>query len=194
MPPKGLLLIISGPSGVGKGSICHLLLRRNPQLAYSVSATTRSPRQGEKEGVNYYFVDHKCFKSMIDQGEFLEWAEVYHNYYGTPRSTVEELLSQGKDVILEIDTQGAIQVKAACPEGIFIFILPPSYDELKRRIVGRRSEDHHSLNCRLNSSTKEMDLAEQYDYTVINDDLEETVEEIEAIIKREKAKSCGKGD
>jgi guanylate kinase len=194
MSKRGLLLIISGPSGVGKGSICRILLQRNPQLVYSVSATTRAPRQGEIEGVNYFFVERQDFLHMIDEGEFLEWAEVYNNFYGTPRSAVGKLLAAGKDVILEIDTQGAIQIKRTCPEGIFIFVLPPSFEELKKRIIGRGSENQKSLDCRLNAYAQEIDMIDKYDHTVINDNLHKTVEQIEEIIEQEKAKSLGKGD
>lgn len=194
MSKRGLLLIISGPSGVGKGSICRILLQRNPQLVYSVSATTRAPRQGEIEGVNYFFLESKDFLRMINEGEFLEWAEVYNNFYGTPRSAVEKLLARGKDVILEIDTQGAVQIKKTCPEGIFIFVLPPSFEELKKRIIGRGSENQKSLDCRLNAYAQEIDMIDKYDHTVINDNLHKAVEQIEEIIEQEKAKSLGKGD
>lgn len=186
MSMKGLLFVISGPSGVGKGSICHQLLAKNPQLHYSVSATTREPRKGEEEGINYFFLNKADFLDKIQKQEFLEWAEVYGNYYGTLQSKVQALRAAGQDVILEIDTQGAMQVKAACPEGIFIFILPPALEELTKRIRKRGSETPESLLRRTSKAEGEIAMASEYDYTVINDDLEQAVAELEGIIHREK--------
>ena len=134
MKKRGVLIVISGPSGAGKGTICKALLEKKDDLFLSVSATTREPRAGEVHGVNYYFLSKEEFLNKVDEGDFLEWAEVYGNYYGTPKSKVEEMLNEGKNVILEIDIQGALKVKENCEDGVFIFILPPSMEELKQRI------------------------------------------------------------
>lgn len=182
---RGLLLVISGPSGAGKGTICKELLRRGDYWL-SVSATTRAPRKGEKEAVNYYFLDKTEFIKKIDAGDFLEYAEVYGNYYGTPKSKVLEKLDEGKDVVLEIDIQGALKVKEAYPEGVFIFILPPSMEELKNRIIKRESETPESLMTRFKSAYKEINYVSKYNYAVINDKVDDAVNKIESIITAEK--------
>ena len=137
---QGCLIVISGPSGTGKGTVCSALLGKHPEIAYSISATTRKPRTGEQDGVNYYFKEKSIFEQMIKDGELLEWAEVYGNYYGTPLAPIREKLAQGRDILLEIDTQGALNVMEKFPEGVFIFILPPSLAELERRIRGRGTD------------------------------------------------------
>lgn len=180
---RGSLLVLSGPSGVGKGTICQRLIADDPQLHYSVSATTRSPRPGEINGFNYYFISRERFLEIIAKEAFLEWAEVFGNYYGTPREAVWEKLSQGKDVLLEIDVQGAMKVKASCPEGVFVFILPPSLEELKNRIKKRGSETEESLLCRVAQAEQEIAMAEHYHFQVINDDLERAVAQVKEIIK-----------
>lgn len=185
---RGLLIVISGPSGAGKGTICKSFLERNPEVAISVSATTRSPRKGEVEGVNYYFMSKEEFKGKIEDNDFLEYAEVYDNFYGTPKSNVEELLESGKDVILEIDIQGALKVKENTEEGVFIFILPPSMEELKARIIKRGSETPESLMKRFKSAYKEINFISRYNYAVVNDEVETAVEKLEAIISAEKCR------
>ena len=185
---RGLLIVISGPSGAGKGTICKSFLERNPEVAISVSATTRSPRNGEVEGVNYYFMSKEDFKAKIEANDFLEYAEVYDNFYGTPKSNVEELLASGKDVILEIDIQGALKVKENTEEGVFIFILPPSMEELKARIIKRGSETPESLMKRFKSAYKEINFISRYNYAVVNDEVETAVEKLEAIIAAEKCR------
>ncbi|MGM9934466.1 MAG: guanylate kinase [Clostridium sp.] len=185
---RGLLIVISGPSGAGKGTICKSFLERNPEVAISVSATTRSPRKGEVEGVNYYFMSKEEFKGKIEDNDFLEYAEVYDNFYGTPKSNVEELLEGGKDVILEIDIQGALKVKENTEEGVFIFILPPSMEELKARIIKRGSETPESLMKRFKSAYKEINFISRYNYAVVNDEVETAVEKLEAIISAEKCR------
>ena len=141
MVDRGLLLIVSGPSGVGKGSICKALLAKDDSTIYSISVTTRQPRKDEIEGKNYYFISEEEFLKRRDNGEFLEWAKVFGNYYATPAAEIEGLLDSGKNVVLEIDTQGAMQLKSVCPKGIYIFILPPSFEELEKRIISRGSGD-----------------------------------------------------
>ena len=185
---RGLLIVISGPSGAGKGTICKSFLERNPEVAISVSATTRSPRKGEVEGVNYYFMSKEQFKDKIAENDFLEYAEVYDNFYGTPKSNVEELLESGRDVILEIDIQGALKVKEITEEGVFIFILPPSMEELKARIIKRGSETPESLMKRFKSAYKEINFISRYNYAVVNDEVETAVEKLEAIICAEKCR------
>lgn len=188
MENKGVLIVISGPSGAGKGTICKALLEKNKDLYLSISATTRAPRKGEEDGVNYYFLNKEEFKKKIEEDDFLEYAEVYGNYYGTPKSKVNEMLKEGKNVILEIDIQGALQVKENCNDGIFIFILPPSMEELKNRIINRGSETPESLIERFNSAYKEINYISKYNYGVINDTVKEAVEKIENILAAEKCR------
>lgn len=183
---KGLLLVISGPSGCGKGTICKKLLSRNQNINFSISATTRKPRKGEANGINYFFVGKEEFKNMIKNDEFLEYASVHGNYYGTPKKYVFEKMAEGENIILEIDVQGALQIKEKYPEGVFIFILPPSMEELKNRIVKRGTESKEDIDRRLNNAYKEIELAKQYDYIVLNDQVLSAVEKIESIIIAEK--------
>ncbi|WP_238882539.1 guanylate kinase [Clostridium sp. YIM B02551] len=185
---RGLLIVISGPSGAGKGTICKALLEKNDDLFISVSATTRNPRAGEIDGVNYYFLDKDSFKEKINSGDFLEYAEVYGNYYGTPKSKVEEMLLSGKDVILEIDIQGALKVKENSQEGIFVFILPPSMEELKKRIIKRGSETEESLMTRFKSAYQEINYVSTYNYAVVNDEVHEAVKKIESILTAERCR------
>lgn len=184
---KGLLVVISGPSGAGKGTICKALLQKQ-DFWISVSATTRKPRNGEVDGKSYYFLEVDEFKNRIANDGFLEYAEVYGNYYGTPKASVEEKLNQGEDVILEIDIQGALKVKENYPEGVFIFILPPSMEELKKRIIGRGSETKESLLRRFTSAYKEINYVSKYNYAVINDEVEEATKKIESIIIAERCR------
>lgn len=185
---KGFLLIISGPAGTGKGTVCKELLRRNKDIVFSVSATTRKPREGEIDGVNYYFVNEEKFKSMIENDEFLEYAYVHTNYYGTPKKFVLEQIEKGEIVLLEIDVQGAMQIKKNYPEAVFIFLLPPTMEELKNRIIKRGTESEEDINRRYENAFKELDFVDNYDYFVINDVIEDAVADIEAIIKAEKLK------
>lgn len=188
MVNKGLLILLSGPSGVGKGTLCTYLRSELENLAYSVSATTRKARHGEVDGVNYYFLSHEEFLTRRDNEDFLEWAEVYGNYYGTPKATVEQNLTQGKDVILEIDIQGALRVKELYPEAVCIFIMPPSKSELEKRIKGRGTDSEEVIAKRLCCVEKELNSAIKYDYLVVNDVIEKAGIKVRAIITSEKCR------
>ena len=185
---RGLLIVISGPSGAGKGTICKALLEKRDDLFISVSATTRSPRAGEVDGVNYHFLTKEDFISRVESNDFLEYAEVHGNMYGTPKFKVEEMLAEGKNVILEIDIQGALKVKENFSEGVFIFILPPSMEELKQRIIKRGSETEESLMTRFKNAYKEINYVSKYNYAVVNDTIELAVEKVESIITAEKCR------
>ncbi len=178
---KGLLIVVSGPSGTGKGTVCGELLTQAQDLAYSISATTRQPRAGEVDGRNYYFMEKAEFEQKIAEGGFLEYANVYGNYYGTPLAKIEERLAAGEDILLEIDTQGALNVMQKCPDGLFIFLVPPSLAELERRIRGRGSETAESLERRMGSAKKEIEDGRKYGYVVVNDTVKKAVSRIMAI-------------
>ncbi|MBP2630872.1 MAG: Guanylate kinase [Firmicutes bacterium] len=186
MQQQGNLIVISGPSATGKGTICKELLKQYTDISYSVSATTRAPRQGEVNGVNYWFTSKDEFKNMISNGKLLEWAEVYGNYYGTPIERVKASLALGKDIILEIDTQGAMQVKKNFPQGIFIYIVPPSLEALVERIYKRGTDSTESIECRLNSAAEEIMNAINYNYIVVNDIVASAVDKVLSIIKAER--------
>jgi len=188
MKRTGLLIVVSGPSGAGKGTICKELLSRNENIHLSVSATTRGPRTGEVDGVNYHFIDKNLFKERIEKNAFLEYAEVYHNFYGTPSDFVMEKINKGEDVLLEIDIQGALQVKKNFPEGVFVFILPPSLMELKSRIIKRNSETAETLNTRFSSAMSEIAQIDNYNYFIINDVVDDATGRLEAIIEAEKCR------
>ncbi|WP_274650504.1 guanylate kinase [Paenibacillus humicola] len=182
---KGLLVVLSGPSGVGKGTVCSVLRRKQADLVYSVSATTRAPRQGEIDGINYFFKTREQFQDMIATDALLEYAEYVGNYYGTPRDFVERTLCAGKDIILEIEVQGALKVKEKFPEGVFIFLLPPSLDELKQRITGRGTEAAEVIDHRMSVAMEEMNLIQYYDYAVVNDEIDAACHRIQSIITAE---------
>jgi len=183
---KGILVVLSGPSGAGKGTVSRALQRDNPTLRLSVSATTRAPRKGEVEGLHYHFLEKEVFKELITNNQLLEWAEVYGNYYGTLRQFVQDSLVQGDDVMLEIDIQGALQVKEKFPEAVLIFIAPPSKSDLRSRLVSRGTDSRKEIEKRLSCVASEMELARRYDYIVINDDVTQALEKIQAIITAEK--------
>jgi guanylate kinase len=187
MTNNGLLIVISGPSGAGKGTICKAL-SEDQDLWISVSATTREPRSGEVDGVNYYFLNKQEFIDKINEDDFFEYAEVYGNYYGTPKWKTLEAIYSGKDVVLEIDIQGALKVKQQYPEGVFIFILPPSMEELKQRIINRGTETEESLIRRFKSAYQEVNYISKYNYAVVNDTVENAVDKIKAILTAEKCR------
>jgi guanylate kinase len=182
---KGRLFVISGPSGAGKGSISKRILAEVPDLVYSVSMTTRPPRPDEVNGKNYYFVTREEFEKTLADDGLLEYAQVYGEYYGTPRAMVMESLSNGLDVVLEIDIQGAMNIRRNYPKGVLIFILPPSMGELRKRITGRGSESEGNIELRLGEALKEIAYIDKYDYCVVNGDLDEAVERVKAIITAE---------
>jgi len=185
---KGLLLVISGPSGVGKGTIRERIFEIFPDLKYSVSVTTRLPRQGEREGEDYYFITKDKFKKMIEESRFAEWAIVYGEYKGTPLDFLVEQRQKGNDVLLEIDVQGALQIKSKFPEGIFIFIAPPSLEDLKKRLQRRKTETEEELEKRLEDALEEIGYIKNYDYLVVNEDLEVAVKKVESIIIAERCR------
>ena len=191
---RGLLIVISGASGTGKGTVCKKLLNDLPEVSYSVSATTRTPRPGEVDGKEYYFLKVDEFKAWIAEEKFLEYAEVYGNFYGTPLNKIEERLNRGEDILLEIDVQGALNVKKKCPDGIYIFLLPPSLDELKRRIEGRGTENPESLSRRLKNAVAEIKIGLQYDYVVVNDTIDNAAAQIKSILAAERLKVARNSD
>lgn len=182
---KGKLIILSGPSGVGKGTVREKLFCMNDlNLSYSISMTTRKPRANERDGLDYFFVNEDDFLKKIKDNELIEWAQFVGNYYGTPRTYVEDLLEAGKNVVLEIEVQGATQVKSMFPDAITIFIVPPSIEELEKRIRKRRTEEEDVVLQRLNKAKYELTLTDQYRYVVENKSVEQTVCEVEEIIRK----------
>lgn len=178
---QGTLYVISAPSGAGKTSLARALLERMEGVTFSVSHTTRAPRPGERDGVDYHFVDREAFRAMVDQGEFLEHAQVFDHYYGTARSSVVEALAAGLDVVLDIDWQGARQVRAAMPQALSVFVLPPSREALERRLRGRGQDDDAVIARRMADAQRECAHYEEYDYMVVNDDFDTALAELGAI-------------
>jgi guanylate kinase len=180
---KGSLYIISAPSGAGKTSLVKALIERDPKITVSISHTTRDKRPGEEDGINYHFVDKTIFQEMIDKGEFLEYAEVFDNFYGTAGSSVEEQLAHGQDVILEIDWQGARQIRELVPEYISIFILPPSRSALQARLTDRGQDSEEVINRRMRDSISETSHYDEYDFLVVNDDFDTALEDLDTIFR-----------
>ena len=186
MTKRGLLIVLSGPSGVGKGTVRAAIFSKGEQkFVYSISATTRLPRTGETDGVDYFFKTREEFEQMIQNKQLLEYAEYVGNYYGTPLEYVENTLATGKDVFLEIDVQGAIQVRELMPDGVFIFLTPPDLNELESRIVNRGTDSDEVIAKRMKTAREELELMKYYDYSVVNDTVDNAVQKIEAIIQTE---------
>ena len=186
---KSMLIVISGPSGVGKGTIYNRLLNNDPSLTFSVSVTTRAPREGEIDGVHYFFISEEKYQELEAQGAFLEHATVHGHSYGTLKSQIQEKMEKGYNVVLDIDPQGAKQVMAQWPECVSIFLLPPSYQKLRERLYGRNTDDPKEIEHRLNNARGEIEQVGMYQYTVVNDDLELAFEQVSAIITAEKQRT-----
>lgn len=185
---RGNLIIMSGPSGCGKGTICKSLLKNNDNVVMSVSMTTRQPREEDIDGVTYHFVSKEEFEHRICEGQFLEYAKYNDNYYGTPKDKIEQLLDEGKDVIAEIEIQGALQINDIMPEAIFIFIMPPSMRELKKRLINRGTETKEQILNRFKTAYQEINEVSKYNYIVINDDLDFAVKKVESILLSERCR------
>lgn len=189
-PNRGLLVVLSGPSGSGKGTVLKQAMRSNPNIEVSVSVTTRAPRAGEIDGVNYYFLTPEAFQNLLAEDGLLEWAEFCGNFYGTPREKIEQRLNEGKDVVLEIEVQGAMKVRAAFPDAVLVFNLPPSFEELKNRLTGRQTEPPEVVEKRLNTAVWELSQAENYDYVIVNDNVEDAANAFLSILSSEKCKTA----
>lgn len=185
---KGILFILSGPSGVGKGTVRKALFEQSTDLRYSISMTTRDPREGEVDGVDYFFKSRDDFEKLISEGQLIEHAEYVGNYYGTPRQYVEETLERGNDVFLEIEVQGALKVRENFPQGVFVFLIPPSLEELKDRIVNRGTETEDKVKNRLLAAREEIEMMDAYDYVVVNDKIDNAVTKIQSIVASEHCK------
>ena len=190
MNQQGILVVVSGFSGAGKGTLMKELLKRYDNYALSVSATTRQPREGEKDGEDYFFVNREYFQQMIEEGRLVEYAQYVNHYYGTPRDYVVEKMAEGKDVILEIEIQGALKVKKRFPDALLIFVTPPSAGELRRRLVGRGTETIEVINARLRRAAEEASGMEAYDYLLINDEIDACVEQMHQLITLQHSKTC----
>ncbi len=186
---KGTLFVVSAPSGCGKGSILRPILKEDKSIYYSVSATTRQPREEDVDGVTYHFMTKEGFEELISKNGFFEYASYCGNYYGTPKKPVLDNLEAGNDVILEIETQGAFNIKKEMPEAVLIFILPPSLKELRRRLLKRGSEAEEVINKRMSEAVREIELANNYDYVIINDGLEEAIEDFKSVCKISKIRN-----
>ena len=189
MNHQGILVVVSGFSGAGKGTLMKELLKRYDNYALSISATTRAPREGETDGKEYFFVTKEQFEKMRDERKLIEYAQYVNNYYGTPKEFVEQKMAEGKDVILEIEIQGALKVKKRFPDALLLFVTPPSAEELRRRLVGRGTETLEVINARLARAAEEASGMEAYDYLLINDDLDRCVEEMHQLIQLQHRKT-----
>lgn len=188
MTNRGRIFVISGPSGVGKGTVVRQVLKNADNIYLSVSATTRKIREGEKEGTNYLFKTKKEFQEMINSDQFLEWAEFAGDFYGSPKFNINNYLSCGKDVILEIEIQGAKQIREKCPDSILIFLAPPSFEALEERLIKRQTESIEKVKIRLKKAKQEMNETKLFHYQVVNDDLKEAIDNVASIIKAERCR------
>lgn len=188
MKNKGLLLVVSAPSGCGKGTILGEILK-DDSFYYSISATTRAPREGEQDGVNYHFITKEEFKQRIAQGGMLEYAQYCGNYYGTPKKEVEQMRDAGRDVILEIEVEGAMKVRALCPDAVFLFIAPPSVEELRRRLNKRGTEAAEVIEERVSQAARELSYADRYDYIIVNGELEKAIQDFRTVVRAEKLRT-----
>lgn len=186
---RGQLIILSGPSGAGKGTVCQAATAHNPNLKISISATTRAPRGEEQNGVEYFFLDKADFEKKIEEDAFLEYAKVHDHYYGTPKAHVLQMLDEGTDVILEIDVQGAAQIKEKLGFGVLIFIAPPSIQVLKERLVNRKTDSDAQIQLRMKNALTELKQAEHYDYVIVNDTVDQAAADLEAIIRAERCRT-----
>lgn len=192
MSERGALIVVSGPSGAGKSTIISKVMQKDPSIVFSVSATTRTPRAGETNGVNYFFVTREKFQSMIENGELLEHAEYVGNCYGTPKAPVIESIESGKSVVFDIEVQGAAQIKAQCPEAILIFVVPSDFSQIEKRLRSRGTDSEEKIQRRLQAARRECARAQNYDYVVLNDDLDKAAEEMRSIIIAEKCKMANR--
>jgi len=185
---SGLLVVVSAPSGTGKGTLLGALEKLNSNIRFSISATTRNPREGEIDGTDYFFKSVDEFKKMVEDGELIEWVEYCDNFYGTPKSYIEECLMQGFDVVLEIEVEGAINIRKRFSDSVLIFVLPPSFEELKRRIIKRGTENPYTIEKRIEKAKEEIKYIDIYDYIVLNDSVDNAVNQINSILTAEKLK------
>ena len=188
MKNKGLLLVVSAPSGCGTGTILGEILK-DDSFYYSISATTRAPREGEQDGVNYHFITKEEFEQRIAQGGMLEYAQYCGNYYGTPKKEVEQMRDAGRDVILEIEVEGAMKVRALCPDAVFLFIAPPSVEELRRRLNKRGTEAAEVIEERVSQAARELSYADRYDYIIVNGELEKAIQDFRTVVRAEKLRT-----
>ena len=188
MKNKGLLLVVSAPSGCGKGTFLGEILK-DDSFYYSISATTRAPREGEQDGVNYHFITKEEFEQRIAQGGMLEYAQYCGNYYGTPKKEVEQMREAGRDVILEIEVEGAMKVRALCPDAVFLFIAPPSVEELRRRLNKRGTEAAEVIEERVSQAARELSYADRYDYIIVNGELEKAIQDFRTVVRAEKLRT-----
>lgn len=188
MKNKGLLLVVSAPSGCGKGTILGEILK-DDSFYYSISATTRAPREGEQDGVNYHFITKEEFEQRIAQGGMLEYAQYCGNYYGTPKKEVEQMRDAGRDVILEIEVEGAMKVRALCPDAVFLFIAPPSVEQLRRRLNKRGTEAAEVIEERVSQASRELSYANRYDYIIVNGELEKAIQDFRTVVRAEKLRT-----
>ncbi|HAS89536.1 MAG TPA: guanylate kinase [Desulfovibrio sp.] len=187
---KGQVLVLCAPSGTGKSTLVKKLREEFPQIGFSISCTTREPRKGEEDGKDYFFLTVDEFNEKLEAGEFAEWAEVHGNFYGTPKKPVEKMLFKGMDILFDIDFQGCMQLMESMPDGVFVFLMPPSYGELRKRLEGRNTDTEHVINRRMMNAMKEMASAPKFEYWIVNDDLDKAYGELKAIYLAGKNRPC----